>query len=99
LAKTVTLAPGYVVVDLAIIRVGARDIRHPRLESRANPTQNRSAGLAHPSRSRRRRARPRDLEGRQGRVWKHAAIDLVTATYDRERPTTIYQGIGQCAPN
>jgi alcohol dehydrogenase (cytochrome c) len=71
-----------------------RRVRHPRLY-RGDRPQYRQIGLAHLYHFRRRRARQRDVEGRQG---ARRRLGVETATYDPESDT-FYQGVGNAGPD
>jgi alcohol dehydrogenase (cytochrome c) len=74
-----------------------RRIRHPRLH-RSDRPQHRQGVVAHLHHSRRRRARQRDLEGRQGPLEARRRLGVETATYDPDTDT-FYQGIGNAGPD
>ena len=73
-----------------------RRVRHPRLDRRHRP-QHRQAGLAHLHHPGRRRARQRDLEGRQGALEARRRLGLGDR-HLRSRNRHVLPGHRQCRP-
>ena len=94
--ETLTMAP-LVIRDLAIVGVAGGEFGI-RGYHRGDRPQHRQGRLAHLHHSRQRRARQRDLEGRQERGSHGGGSVWETATYDPETDT-IYQGIGNAGPD